>query len=154
MTEASLLVHPFFTNVILPFLLIFVVIYAILEKSAVLGPDKRYANLLVAIIIGLLFVGVQSVVGFTLRVIPLVAMLIMILLCFYLIVGFIGLEKAKGITIALGLIFGIAFMIILLWASGLLGRIVGEVRSEVIGIVAIVATLGAAIALVLTGQKK
>lgn len=152
----GLFMHPFFTNVILPFLLMFVVIYAILEKTALLGKERRYANIIVALVIGFIFVGVQSVVGFTLRLIPLVAMLIMVLLCLYLIFGFIGTEKTKWMQISLGIVFGVAFIIIVLWAVkidgvSLLHRFTGtEMRGNVTGIVTLLVALGMAIALVLT----
>lgn len=152
----NLFMHPFLTNVILPFLLIFVVIYAILEKTALLGKDKKYANVLVALVIGFVFVGVQSIVGFTLKLIPLVAMLVMILLCFYIVFGLItGGKEIRNLQIALGIIFGLAFIVVILWASGLLQQVAAtQFRAEVIGIVTMLAVLGGAIALVLTQSGK
>lgn len=150
----NLLMHPFLTNVILPFLLVFVVIFAILEKTKLLGEGKRNANLLVALVIGILFISVQKVVGFTITIIPVVAVLIMILLCFYLVFGFIGIHEIKGLQIALGIIFGGAFIVIILWASGLLSKITGGMTSNIISIVTLVAVIGGAIALVFTQRPK
>lgn len=158
MAEAEslgILTHPFLTNVILPFLLIFVVVFAILERTELLGKGKKSANLLVALIIGILFIGVQSAVGFTLKIIPLVAMLIMILLCIYLIFGFMELHRSRWLQITLGIIFGIAFMVIVLWASNLLSRMVEiPARANTIAIITLMAALGAAIALVLVPGTK
>ena len=44
------------TDVLLPFLLIFVVIYAILTKTKILGDDKKNLNVIIAIVVGLLVV--------------------------------------------------------------------------------------------------
>ena len=44
------------TDVMLPFLLIFVIIYAILMKTKILGETKKNLNIIVAIVVGLLVV--------------------------------------------------------------------------------------------------
>ena len=157
-TEVGFLTNPFFTNVILPFLLIFTVIFAILEKTSLLGQGKKYANIIVALVVGFLFIGVQTAVGFTVRLIPLVAMLIMILLCFYLLFGFMNLHAHPGLQITLGIIFGIALIVTILWASGLMQKMMvggsAEAKSNAIGIISIMAVVGGAIALVVSGQPK
>lgn len=44
------------TDVMLPFLLIFVIIYAILQKTRILGESKKNLNVIIAIVVGLLVV--------------------------------------------------------------------------------------------------
>jgi len=44
------------TDVMLPFLLIFVIIYAILQKTKILGEDKKNLNVVVGIVVALLVV--------------------------------------------------------------------------------------------------
>ncbi len=44
------------TDIFLPFLLIFVVVYAILQKTNILGEDKKKLNVMMGVIIGLLVV--------------------------------------------------------------------------------------------------
>ena len=44
------------TDVMLPFLLIFVIIYAILQKTRILGEDRKNLNTIVALVVGLLVV--------------------------------------------------------------------------------------------------
>jgi len=118
----GLLVHPFLTNIVLPFLLIFVVVYAILERTKVLG-EKRYANLIVAIVIGFIWIGAQTLVGFTIKLIPLFAAMIIILLGYFLVFGFIGIAENKGLKITLGILFGIAILVSVAWAAGLFDMI-------------------------------
>lgn len=48
--------HFVFQEFILPFLLIFLVAFAVLEKSKFLGEDKKKINAVVAFVIGLIFV--------------------------------------------------------------------------------------------------
>ena len=88
----TIFMDPFFTNIILPFLLVFVVIFAILRKSQVLG-DNKFADVIVAAVIAFIFVGVPTVVGFTMRLLPIITVLIVIILCYYLIFGFLGIHK-------------------------------------------------------------
>ena len=44
------------TDVMLPFLLIFVIIYAILQKTRILGEERKNLNTIVALVVGLLVV--------------------------------------------------------------------------------------------------
>ena len=146
--------HPFLTNIILPFLLIFVIVFALLEKSGVLGKDKRNANLLVALVIGFIFIGAQNLIGFTLTFIPLASVFLVVLLGIFLVFGFIDIEKAKGVKIALGIIFGIALIVAIAWSTGVLGIITSVLTADVIGGILIVVLLGGAIALVLASKGK
>lgn len=141
----TVFMDPFVINVILPFLLIFVVVFAILRKTKVLGENK-FADLIVALVIGFLFVGVPQVVGVTLKLIPIISVFIVIILCYYLIFGFLNIHTAPGILIGLGIAFGIAFIGAILWATGVLDKIAPN--ETVIGTVIMVVVLGAAVALV------
>lgn len=156
MTETevfSLFMQPLFTNIILPFLLVFTVIYAILAKTEILGKDKKSANVIVALVISFIFITVQGLVGFTLKLIPIVSVLIIVLLCFFLIFGFVGIHTARWAQITLGIVFGIALIIAVLWATGLIAKM-GKISSDTLGVILICAILGGAIALVVsTGTK-
>lgn len=150
----SLFINPLLTNILLPFLLVFVVVFAILEKTNVLGEGKKYANLIVAIIVGLLFIGAQSLVGFTIRLLPLVTVLIVVLLGYFLIFGFVGIHLTKGMQIVLGIVFGLAFIGAVLWATGLLEKVKGTINEGTIGVIVFLLILGGAIALVLSAKGK
>ena len=151
----SWLTHPFFINVLLPFLLVFTVVYSILEKTAVLGKEKKYANLIISLIVGFMFIGVQSLVGFTLHLIPLIAIMIVILLGYFLVFGFIGIHENKGMKITLGILFGLAIISSILWASGLLDKItIPRLSSDAIALIVFLIIFGAAITLVLTNAPK
>ena len=150
----GLLANPFFTNVILPFLLIFTVIFAILQKTK-LFEGKKGIDIIVALVIGLIFVGVQSVVGFTLKLLPITAALIVVLLSIYLVFGFIGVHQSKALQIALGIVFGIALIVVLLWATGTMPRTSGiRLSEQAIAYIVFFLALGGAIAVAVTSKSK
>jgi len=160
MAEAEIfgvLTHPFFTNIILPFLLIFTVVFAILEKTGILGKEKKYANLIVALVIGFMFIGVQTFVGFTLRFIPMIAVLIVVLLAYLIIFGFMNVDitENQGLKVAFGIIFGLTILGALLWSAGILEKITASKPSaDVLGIVILVVLIAGAISLVVSTGKK
>lgn len=142
----TLFTDPFFTQVILPFLLIFVVVFAILRKTQILG-DNKSVDITVALVISFIFVGVPSAVGITLNIIPVVAVMIVIILCFLLLFGFAGfkLPPNKGLKITLGIILGIALIATIVWATGVqLPKITPEVLNYII-IFSLIIGAGAAI---------
>lgn len=145
--------NPFFTDIILPFLLVFVVIFAVLRKSEVLG-DNKFADVIVAMVIAFIFVGVPQVVGFTMKLLPIITVLVVIILCYFLIFGFLGIHKSSGIMIALGIIFGLAFIGTILWATGVWAKIV--LNEALVGSIIMLVVLGGVIALVVAigGGKK
>ena len=63
----------------LPFLLIFAIIFAILEKTKILGKDKTNVNVLVSIIIGLLLIVQQGIVATINLFLPRVSLIIELL---------------------------------------------------------------------------
>ncbi len=149
MALPTLFTDPFFTQVVLPFLLIFVIVYAILQKSKILTgeSENRPINIIVAFIIAFLFVGVPSVVGVTLNIIPIIAIILVILLSFMLIFGFAGIDvhQNRGIKIAIGIILGIALLATVIWATGMKLPKLSEEAINYIIIFALIIGAGAAI---------
>jgi len=84
-----------FFSVILPFLLVFVVVYGLLEKTKIFGTqkidDKEYSrkniNAMVAFVIGLLVVAARPIVTALQTSLPNVVMLIIILLAVLVAIG-------------------------------------------------------------------
>ena len=148
MAVPSLFTDVLFTQVILPFLLVFVVVYAILQKTKILGVNRQ-ADVIVSLIIGFIFIGVPAAVGVTLNIIPVIAVVIVILLCFMLIFGFTGLGVGqnfnKGMKITLGIILGIAMVAIVVWATGVKLPALNEEAINYIIIFALIIGAGAAI---------
>jgi len=81
-------------NVILPFLLIFTITYAILIKIQILG-DKKGINGVVSFVVALLVVNNTYIVGLITRFLPNIALFLVIILMFLLLAGmFLGEHKA------------------------------------------------------------
>lgn len=116
---------PVFTNIILPFVLMFVVVFAILEKTQILGKEKRQINAIVSFIFSLMFLAVPGVIGMTQKMIPIIGMIIIILLSFMMLFGFVGGQTGekglnKGLKITFGILIGISMIVMIMWATGIL----------------------------------
>jgi len=130
----GLFTSPLFSYIILPFLLVFTVVFAILEKTAILGKDKRQINAIVAFAFGLMSVGVPAAMGVIAKIIPIIAVEIVIILAFMLVFGFIGGTTKEGglpqgLQITFGIILGIAMVATVLWATGALDFIKSQAWS-------------------------
>ncbi len=116
---------PVFTNIILPFVLMFVVVFAILEKTQILGKEKRQINAIVSFIFSLMFLAVPGVIGVTQKMIPIIGMIIIILLSFMMLFGFVGGQTGekglnKGLKITFGILIGISMIVMVMWATNTL----------------------------------
>jgi len=124
---ANLLQHPVMTDFIYPFLLVFFILFAILEKTNIFGKDKKQLNALVSLVIGLIFVS---------AVFPkVIASNLMLFLVLALVIAFVGLliwgfitggQDNDGKTFLSGKAskwFGglliLALVIAVFWATGL-----------------------------------
>ncbi len=122
--QISLLGSPFLTNIVLPFVLVFTVVFAILEKTELLGKARKDINAIVSLVIALLATGVPAAIGVLQNLIPVIAILIVILFGWFLVFGFVGtqMEDKKLWTSTLQRLFSIVLGVILLgivtWAVG------------------------------------
>lgn len=131
-----ILQHPIATKFIYPFLLMFFIVFAILEKSKVLG-EKKQINALVAFVIGLIFVSVaypKMVVGNMILFLTIAIIIVFVVLMLW---GFITGEDGlkfdkfpKGLKWVIGIAIIIGVFLAVLWATGVgLGffeNIIGE----------------------------
>ena len=104
------LVELGFLDVVLPFLLIFTLTYAILDRTRVLGekdgkPKKNY-NAVVALAIGLLSVAVLSTVKTITLIAQYSAIALIVLVLFWLLFGLLGIKgfKNKHVVPVLGML--------------------------------------------------
>lgn len=107
-------------DVVLPFFLVFTIVFAFLEKTKILGSSaqvKRF-NMIIAVVMGLLSVRVPIYVTIINDALPKIAIMIVALLMYFLLVSMFsgeGYEKQfsgylKGILIVLALFVGWAFL--------------------------------------------
>ena len=154
MAIPSLFTDPFFTQVILPFLLIFVIVYAVLQKTKILAETNKSINIIVSFIIAFIFVGVPSFVGVALNVIPVIAVILVILLSFMLVFGFVGIDvhQNNGLKITVGILLGITLIATIIWATGVKLPALSEEAINYIIIFSLI--LGAGAAILSYGTKK
>lgn len=78
-------------DVILPFLFIFAIMFAILEKTMILGREdklpKKNLNSIVALVIALLFVSANKLVNTITNALPNIALMIVIFVSFLMMLG-------------------------------------------------------------------
>lgn len=78
-------------DVILPFLFIFAIIFAILEKTMILGKEKelpkKNLNSIVALVIALIFVSANKLVNMLTDALPNIALMIVISVSFLMMLG-------------------------------------------------------------------
>lgn len=158
MAVETVLQHWILTNFVYPFLLVFFIVFAVLEKSKVLGEETRQLNAMVAFVIGLIFVGAifpKIVVG---NLILFLTVSLIVVFVFMLLWGFVMGEGIKMDSkpvkwISATLIF-IAVIMAVLWATGAWDNVYSflfqrtwskEFWTNLIFILVIVGALGAVI---------
>ena len=121
---AGILGIPLIKDFLLPFVLVFVLMFALLEKTGILGQDKHQVNSILALVMGLIIIGVPNARGAITGIIPTVAVLTVVLLLFMIVYGFAGGTTQQGglpnaLKIIVGIIAAITIIASLLWSLGL-----------------------------------
>ena len=126
MVTETILQSEILTKFVYPFLLMFFIVFAVLEKTKVLGDEKKQLNALVAFVIGLIFVGsvfpklvVANMVLFL--TVSLVIVFVVLLLWGFVSSGDKGFEISKELKTFLFIILGIAVVVAVFWAVGVGG---------------------------------
>jgi len=83
-----LLSYPIFTDIILPFLLIFVLVFAVLQKSKLLGEGKLQIDAIISFVIAAIFVTFTNAVHIVTQMTIFVTIALVLLFVFMLIYGF------------------------------------------------------------------
>tara|TARA_Y100000034_G_scaffold94740_1_gene114874 strand:- start:1494 stop:1997 length:504 start_codon:yes stop_codon:yes gene_type:complete len=159
-----ILISPFFTDYILPFVLVFTLIFAILQKTQLLGEGKKQINAILGLIIGVILLAFPFARDIIVKLMPFLAISAVVLFVFMLIYGFMmgkqdGDVLHKGVKIALGIIFALALVTALLFISGywdpIYDLMFNRATSAQIWInVLLVVVIGGAIAAVLSTKDK
>ncbi len=149
---------PFLQEALL-FVLAFVVVFAILQKSKILGDDVSKINSLVALAMAFIFVGFSSATEVVSKMIPWVAVALSAILMFLLLWGFVGGEIGslpsgiKNTLIGLSVIFMVG---LILWATGWwadLRSMVSFDNSFLYTILVFVAVIGSVVYVIVSSKK-
>ncbi len=88
MTNHTILQSPFFVEGVLPFVLLFTVIFAILQKTEVLGKGKRQIDAITAMVIALIVISFANAVNIINNLLPFLAISVVVILIFMILIGF------------------------------------------------------------------
>ena len=125
---ANIFANSFFTEMLLPFLLIFVVVFAILQKSKILGESKAQIDAMVALVVGLLLIGVPGPREIIVGIMPWMAVGIAVILVFMILYGFVAGDLSSApewMKVTFGILAGLFTLAVVLYISGL-GKILLE----------------------------
>lgn len=121
----NILLADVFAKFAFPFLLVFAIIFAILEKTEILGSGKTQLNAMVSFVIGLIFVGsvfpkqvVSNMVLFL--TVALIVVFVGLVLWGFISGGNLKSDFLKNTALkwTFGIVIVIAVIIALLWATG------------------------------------
>lgn len=122
MAAETILQHWIFSRFALPFLLVFLIIFALLEKTKLLGSDKKQINALVAFSISLIFVAFVFPVTVVNNLVLVLTVAMVTVFVGLLLWGFIIGGEAKVDDKTIKVIFGVIIVIFVigavLWATG------------------------------------
>ena len=106
----------------LPFLLVFTIVFAILEKTKLFGTDTRTGeprkniNVVISLIIGLIVINQFEIVDKLNLFLPKVSLFIIVAVMFLILVGLFGVQVESGFSGILLFIFTIVSLLIIYWA--------------------------------------
>ena len=151
----------FFTEMLLPFLLVFVMVFAILQKSKILGDGKAQIDAMVAFVIGLILIGVPQPRDIIVGIMPWLAVGIAVILVFLILYGFVAGDLSSApdwMKITFGILAGLFTLAVVLYVSGLGGIILewvsGSSGSSALTNVLMIALVVGAMAVAILGGKK
>ncbi len=161
MAEETILQHWIVTKFILPFALVFFILYGILEKTKAFGEDKHKLNALVSFVVGLVFVGAVFPKLVVENLILFLTVAIVVVFIALLLWGFLSGGEAKIPDWLQKPVIGLvvlAVAIATLWALGLEGNVFDFLfrnswSADLWTNVAFIAVIVIALALVIRGGK-
>ncbi|MEK6919181.1 MAG: hypothetical protein AABW73_04025 [Nanoarchaeota archaeon] len=127
---------PFLVQVLLPFVILFLVIYAILQKTKILSGDNKTLNVVISLALSIIAVSFAYPTDIITRIIPLFAVTIVIVLVLMIIFAFAeGKDKFElnnGIKYAIWGIAGFAILAMVIWASGIWTYLTNKTHSNLL----------------------
>lgn len=109
-----------FFDIILPFILVFTLLFAIFEKTEVLGKDKKNLNALISFAIAFFVVGATNIIPVLKEALPMISLVLVVIISFLILYGSLhtGKEEFKLSKYYKGLIGLIVFIGVILIFSG------------------------------------
>jgi len=118
---SNILQASLFTDFLYPFLLMFFIVFALLEKSKLLGEDQKQIDALVSLIISLIFVSVVFPVIVVNNLILFMTVAVIVIFVGFVLWGFINggeVSLDSKILKFFGVLVLIALVVAVFWATG------------------------------------
>ncbi|MBS3087896.1 hypothetical protein J4226_04860 [Candidatus Pacearchaeota archaeon] len=153
--------NVFFTEMLLPFLLVFVVVFAILQKSKILGDGKAQVDAIVGMVVGLILIGVPGPRDIVVGLMPWMAVGVAILLVFFVLYGFAAGDLSSmpnGLKYTFGGLAAVFTVVVVLFVTGWGNKIwdsFGGAGDDIwMNVIMVVIILGVMAVAVFGGKKK
>ncbi len=159
-TGPTILQSDLVVYIILPFLLIFTIVFAVLQKSKILGEGKKQIDAIVALVVGLIVISFANYVGIIVNLLPILAVGLVVLLVFFLLWGFFypqgDFKIPKQVQYTGGGLAAIVVLIAVLYFTPAWGWLRGAFtgNSSLITNIIVIVIVIAAIVVVLMGGGK
>jgi len=116
--------NPIFSTWLLPFLLVFVVVFAVLHRSKLFGEpaDAKQVNIMIALAIGLITVLFPGPRDMMVKIMPWLGVGLAVLLLFFILYGFVAGDLTSmptGMKVTFGILAGLFTLGVILYATGL-----------------------------------
>ena len=118
--------HEILTKFAYPFLLIFFIVFAVLEKTKLLGEDKKQINALIAFVIGLIFLSALQPKMIVSNLVLFLTVGLVVMFVALLLWGFVSggdfkedILKNKSVKWTLGAVVIVGVIMAFFWAAGL-----------------------------------
>lgn len=122
MAFSSILSAPIFVEGLLPFLLIFTLVFAILQKTEILGKGKKQIDALVSLSVALIAVAFGFWTNIIVRLMPILAVTAVVILVFMILYGMVfpqgEFKLNKYLSGGIGVVVGIIVIVSVLILSG------------------------------------
>lgn len=134
-------------DVILPFLLVYTITYAILQKTKILGKDKKSIDAVVAFASAFFVVASTKLVAIISKGLANVMLVMIVLFCFLMLASFLNADEEGPVKLSPGtkkILGALLFLIVVLiffqaigWLSPILGFIGNNWNGEIISSIAL-----------------
>ncbi|MFH1326588.1 MAG: hypothetical protein ABIH59_00485 [archaeon] len=122
MAKETILQHWVLTKFVYPFLLIFIIVFGVLEKTKLFGDGKKQLNAIAAFVVGLIFVAVLSPKDIINNLILFLSIALVVVFIVLLLWGFVTGGEAKfdhkAVKIIAGILIIIAVLVAVFVATG------------------------------------
>lgn len=121
----TILSHPLIVEVILPFVLIFTIVFGVLQKAKIFGEKKKQIDAIVALVIGLFVISFAKAIGIIVQLSAFLAVALVVVIVFLLLIGSFTKEGdvdkvfSDNMRKLIGIPVIIAFFIAVIYIAGI-----------------------------------